>query len=120
VYIVIGDDVKVLDEKYVTFELDTVRYSVNEDPVTSYCVITNDHIPLPDLNRITEFKNLHQNLMKNYRKRNWQFCLDAIEHLRGRFKGEMDSFYDDIEKRVSVFQQFEPPAEWDGVYDKTK
>jgi hypothetical protein len=119
-YIVIGDDVQQLDKKYITFELDTIRYSVDEDPVTSYCVITNEHVPLTDINRIDEFKGLHTKLMENYKKRNWKFCIDAIEHLKGRFKGEMDSFYNDLEKRCEVFQQFEPPQEWDGVYDKTK
>ena len=119
-YIVIGDDVTALDEKYITFELDTVRYAEDQDPITSYCVITNEHVPLTDINRIDEFKNLHAKLMENYRKRNWKFCIDAIEHLKGRFKGEMDTFYADIEKRCEVFQQFEPPQDWNGVYDKTK
>ena len=115
-----GDDVKALDEKYITFELDTILYDADKDPVTSYCVITNEHVPLTDINRIDEFKKLHAKLIENYRKRNWKFCIDALEHLKGRFKGEMDSFYNDIEKRCQVFQQFEPPADWDGIYDKTK
>ena len=119
-YIVVGNDVKDLDEKYITFELDTIRYNTDQEPITSYCVITNEHVPLTDINRIDEFKGLHTKLMENYRKRNWKFCIDAIEHLKGRFKGEMDSFYDDMEKRCQVFQQFEPPQDWDGVYDKTK
>ena len=119
-YIVMGNDVKTLDEKYITFELDTIRYAENEEPVTSYCVITNEHVPLTDVNRIDEYKQLHAKLMENYKKRNWKFCIDSIEHLKGRFKGEMDSFYDDMEKRCQVFQQFEPPQDWDGVYDKTK
>jgi hypothetical protein len=119
-YIVVGDDVNQLDEKYITFELDTIRYSPDQEPVTSYCVITNEHVPLTDVNRIDEFKQLHNKLLENYKKRNWKFCIDALEHLKGRFKGEMDSFYDDMEKRCQVFQQFEPPQDWDGVYDKTK
>jgi hypothetical protein len=61
-YIVVGDDVNQLDEKYITFELDTIRYSVDEDPITSYCVITNEHVPLTDVNRIDEFKQLHNSL----------------------------------------------------------
>jgi len=119
-YIVVGDDVNQLDEKYITFELDTVRYAEDQAPITSYCVITNEHVPLTDINRIDEFKNLHAKLIENYKKRNWKFCIDAIGHLKGRFKGEMDTFYHDMEQRVSVFQQFEPPQDWDGVYDKTK
>lgn len=119
-YIVIGDDITKIDEKYITFELDTIKYSSDAEPVTSYCVITNEHVPLTDVNRISEYKNLHTKLMENYRKRNWKFCIDAIEHLRGCFKGEMDSFYDDLEARCEQFQESEPPKDWDGVYDKTQ
>ena len=119
-YIVTGQDAQKLDERYITFELDTVCYDKTKDPVTSYCVITSEHVPLTDISRINEFKALHAKLMENYRKRNWNFCIDAIEHLKGRFKGEMDSFYDNLEKRCQAFQQVEPPEDWNGVYDKTK
>ena len=120
-YIIIGEEAAAqVDKKYLVFELDTIRINSESNPVKSFCVIDNEHIPLTDINRIDEFKNLHDKLIENYRKRNWKFCLDAIEHLKGRFRGELDTFYDDLEKRCSVFQQFEPSQDWDGVLDKTE
>jgi len=120
-YIIVGEEAAAqVDNKYLIFELDTILYNKNEDPVKSYCVVDNEHVPLTDLSRIEEFQKLHAKLIENYHKRNWEFCLDAISHLRGKFRGELDSFYDDIEKRCQVFKQFEPPQDWNGVYDKTK
>ena len=108
-YIIVGEEAAhEAADKYLVFELDTIRYSESADPIKSFCVIDNEHIPLTDINRIEEFQDLHKNLINEYRKRNWNFCLQAIEHLKGKFRGELDTFYDDLEKRCSVFQQFEP------------
>ena len=120
-YIIVGEESAAkVDNKYLVLELDTILYDNKAEPVKSYCVIDNEHVPLTDINRIEELITLHQNLIENYRKRNWKYCLDALEHLKGSFRGELDTFYDDLEKRCSVFQQFEPPQDWNGVYDKTK
>ena len=120
-YIIMGDEAAgLVSDKYLILELDTILYDADKDPVTSYCVIDNEHVPLTDINQIEPMTQLHSKMLENYRKRNWKFCLDAIEHLKGKFRGELDTFYDDLEKRCSVFQQFEPSQDWNGVLDKTK
>jgi len=120
-YIIVGEEAAAkVDNKYLVFELDTILYSEDLAPVKSYCVVDNEHVPLHDIAAMEQYKNLHAKLIENYHKRNWKFCLDAIEHLRGKFRGELDTFYDDMEKRCRVFTQFEPPADWTGVYDKTE
>lgn len=120
-YILFGEEqAEQVTDKYLVFELDTIRYDNVADPIKTYCVIDSEHLTIDDTMQLEESKKLHKKLIENYRKRNWNYCNQAIEHLKGRFKGEMDSFYDDLEKRCEVFQQFEPPQEWDGVYDKTK
>jgi len=120
-YIIVGEEAAAkVDNKYLVFELDTILYKEDSAPVKSYCVVDNEHVPLIEVNRIGELQELHQNLIKNYHERNWNFCLQAIEHLKGKFRGELDTFYDDMEKRCGVFTQFEPPADWTGIYDKTK
>jgi len=119
-YIVTGEEAaSIVGDKYLLLELDTIRYSKDAAPVRSFCVIDSEHVPLTDINRIAEYSNLHENLIKEYKKRNWKFCIDALEHLKGIFRGELDSFYDDIEKRCIKFQQSEPPADWDYIYDRT-
>jgi len=120
-YIILGEDVAAkVSDRYLVLELDTIRFSSNDEPIKSYCVIDNEHVPLVDINRTEELLDLHKNLINEYRKRNWNFCLQALEHLKGMFRGELDTFYADLEKRCSVFQQFEPSQDWDGVLDKTE
>jgi hypothetical protein len=120
-YVVIGEEkVSQIDEKYLVFELDTIRYDNKVEPVKTYCVIDTDHLTLDDTLHLEESKKLHSKLIENYQKRNWNYCTQAVDYLRGRFKGELDSFYDDLEHRCNLYSKNEPPQDWDGVYDKTK
>jgi len=56
--------------------------------------------------------------MSNYKKRNWKYCQDALEHLQGKWKGELDSFYQDMANRVVGYQGHEPDSDWDPVIDR--
>lgn len=118
-YIVIGEEsANELSSKYLVLELDTLRYPGSEKTITAYCVIDNEHISLMDIPNMEQWVELHTKLIENYKKRNWKFCIDAIEKLRGTFDGELDTFYDDLEKRASVFNQFPPAEDWDGIINQ--
>jgi hypothetical protein len=52
-------------------------------------------------------------LIKNYRAANWKFCEDALEHLQGRWNGEVDSFYSMLSQRIQKQKQVKRPAQWD-------
>jgi hypothetical protein len=66
--IIFGDNVAELArEKYTVLELDT--FLINDQTATAYAVV--EQIPLQELTSIDQFKTLHQNLMVEYRKRNW-------------------------------------------------
>jgi hypothetical protein len=56
--------------------------------------------------------------MSNYKKRNWKYCQDALEHLQGKWKGELDSFYQDMANRVTGYQKHEPGVDWEPVIDR--
>jgi hypothetical protein len=45
---------------------------------------------------------LHENLIEELKKENYKFCLDAIDHLLGKFGGELDSFYTIIQERAKL------------------
>jgi hypothetical protein len=103
-------------EKYTVLELDTIRIIPGNKQVTAYCVV--ESIPILEL-PLTESKiNLHHNLLKEYRNRNWNFCQQALEHLMGSWNKELDTFYDDVRTRITVFIADEPPADWDGIIEK--
>jgi hypothetical protein len=57
-------------------------------------------------------------MMRNYKLKNWKYCEDAIEHLLGRWKGDLDSFYNEIANRLKTLKEQEPGTEWDGTIIK--
>lgn len=118
-YIVLGDEAAKFADKYLIFELDTIRVAKDVDPIKSFCVIDSESVALTEMMNIDRWQNLHSKLLENYKKRNWSFCEQAIEHLKGKFKGEMDTFYDHLEARINTYKEEDPPKEWDGVLDKT-
>lgn len=110
-YIIFGDQAKDLFDRFTVLELDTFRTAQGYE--TAWCVVEN--IPLVDFATLDDYRKVHADLMQAYRDRNWSYCLSAIRGLRGRWNGELDSFYDNIEGRVKNFE-INPPSEgWDGV-----
>ena len=111
--IIIGtENATSIDGRHTILELDTFRINGNK-PVTAYCVI--DAVPITEMNTIDNYKKLHLELMENYRKKNWKFCEDALEHLQGRWKGEVDSFYIELFKRIQELKTQSLPDNWDGI-----
>lgn len=105
-----------LDEKYVVLELDTVKIKGSDQPATAYCVL--DNIPIMELVTINRYRDLHQNLMKNYRLKNWSYCRDAIGHLHGQWGKQVDSFYENILERINKYENEDPGETWSGIIDR--
>ncbi len=98
--IILGrENIEQAQEKYTVLELDTLIINGAADPVTAYCLI--EQVPIDQISGMDQFRDLHNNLMANYRKRNWKYCEDAIEHLMGQWGGELDSFYTEMSQRIS-------------------
>ena len=116
--IILGrENIEQAQEKYTVLELDTLIINGAADPVTAYCLI--EQVPIDQIAGIDQFRDLHQNLMANYRKRNWKYCENAIEHLRGKWGGELDSFYTEMSQRISRLRQEVLADDWHGIIDKT-
>lgn len=84
-----------LRDKFTVLELDTFDHADGMQ-IPAYCVIPAEKIPLEEMGSLPQWVELHENLIKEYHKRNRRFCEDAIEHLRGKFGGEVDSFYNHV------------------------
>ena len=116
--IIIGEEVaSEVDGRYILLELDSIKIAVDQSPVRTYCLI--EKITLEEIFNIEQCQKLHSKLIENYRKKNWKFCLDAIDHLKGNWNRELDSFYTVLESRILDFQLNDPGEEWNGVIDKT-
>lgn len=100
-----------LREKYMLVELDTFQYDDGQS-LKSYGIVTKDEITLQDFQNVEMYIDLHNNLIKNYRKRNWKFCEDSLDHLRGKFRGEFDSFYATMGERIAQLKEIDLPDDW--------
>ena len=85
------EQIKDIEERYVVLELDTFRIQGIEVP--SWCVIDAGNIPLKEMTETQHWQEQHNNLIKNWKKGDWNFCGQMLEHLLGKFGGELDSFY---------------------------
>jgi hypothetical protein len=104
-------------DKYTVLELDTLIIDGADDPVTAYCLV--EQVPIDQIAGLDQFRDLHNNLMINYRKRNWKYCEDAIEHLQGKWGGELDSFYRELYQRIQQHKTETPDPNWIGTLLKT-
>lgn len=89
-----------LKSRYTVLELET--FSVGEDLLETFCVVPADKMNLAHLPNLESDIRLHENFIIELKKENAKFCLDAIEHLMGKFGGELDSFYEIIQKRLET------------------
>lgn len=108
---------KQAQDRYTVLELDTFNLLPTSEVVTAYCVV--ETIPIEEMPAIESLKDLHSNLMTEYRKRNWRYCEDAIAHLTGKWHGELNSFYAELYQRIQNLKQEDLPQDWTGRVDKT-
>ena len=103
--IIIGkDEAERLAEKYTVLPLETMKFKSNPElpATTAYCLIEN--IPTEEMNKIEEWKALHIKFYENYQKGDFHFCTNALEHLKGKWGGEIDSYYHVMEDRISKYK----------------
>ena len=102
-----------INEKYILLELDTFLKTDSGEKVKSFCVLTNEDITLQEIALIEKNTELHANLIKNYQKRDWDYCLEAMSHLQGKWKGQVDSFYSVLSARINGYKKQDVPTDWD-------
>jgi hypothetical protein len=105
----------LLKTRYIILELDTVTIK-SSNPLTLYCAVEN--MPIDEISMLDHLKDLHHNLIAEYKKKNWEFCEQAISHLLGRWGKELDSFYDILSQRIVIFKEKDPGEDWTGIVAK--
>ena len=116
-HIILGDDqVKQLENKYTLLQVDQIKFHADENAVQAYCVLEN--LPVDEISKLDELTHLHNKLMENYNKRDWNFCEQALEHLNGKWGGQIDSFYAEIASRIAKYKNSDPGEDWDPAIKK--
>jgi len=107
-----------LKDRMTILELDTFMQPGLEEPITAYAVVEVQDIPLQDLPQLENMTLLHNTMWVEYRARRFNFCEQAMEHLRGKWKGTLDSFYEEFGTRIKELKESELPEDWSGIIYK--
>lgn len=105
----------VLKDKMTILELDTFMQEGLVEPVTAYAVIELNDVPIQDIPQLENMTKLHNTMWTEYRAKRFNYCEQAMEHLRGKWKGTLDSFYDDFSRRITELKTAELPDDWTGI-----
>lgn len=99
------ENAEQLKDRYTILELETVE----KDGISLdvYCLIPGEKIGISDLPQLDQWVKLHNDFLNGYKTDQYDYCLQCIEHLRGKFGGEVDTFYDEIESRINKQQETE-------------
>tara|TARA_B100001093_G_scaffold434080_1_gene431382 strand:- start:465 stop:815 length:351 start_codon:yes stop_codon:yes gene_type:complete len=105
-------DIAAIADRYLVLELDTFR--VAGKVVPSWCIVDAGDIGLADMTELAHFKEQHENLIRNYKKGDLNFVEQMIEHLQGKFGGNLDSYYTELYARIK-----QPiPEPWDYIIER--
>ena len=115
-HVIFGKETKdSLGDKFTFLELDTFVSSDLPEPLTAYAVIGGEGISVDDIPMLENYERLHNTMIKEYKQRNWNYCHQALEHLKGRWRNELDSFYEVFESRIKDLETKDLPVDWDGT-----
>ena len=92
------DTAEQVKERYTVLELET--FHANGQAVPAFCVVPSDKIPLEDIRQVEDLKDLHQQFIDGFNSQQYEVCTTLYKQLRGRWTGELDSFYDAILNKI--------------------
>ena len=107
-------DIKQLQQKYLLLEMDTIKVSETQI-ITPHCVIVSDNVSLHEVSEINAKGKLHRELIERYKNKDWNECEELITKLKGSFKGEVDSFYNTLSKRIINYKENGTLDDWTNV-----
>jgi len=95
-----------LVEKNTVLDLETVEKDGHSIEV--FCLIAADKISIGDLPQLENWIKLHNDFLHGYQTQQYDYCRQCIEHLTGKFGGEVDSFYSIILERIEAAEAVNP------------
>jgi hypothetical protein len=116
--IIIGiDAADAAREKYTVLPLQDIKFASHPDmpPVTAYCLI--EDVPLDEIPKLQEQIDLHTKFYENLQKPDFNYCEQALEHLKGKWRGEVDTYYEVMEKSINENKDVED-LKWDPILYK--
>lgn len=93
------ENAEKLREKYTILDLETVT-DQEGNSMEVFCLIPAEKLSLSDLPTLDQWTKLHNDFLNGYQTKQYNYCRDAIGHLMGKFGGEVDTFYEEILRRI--------------------
>lgn len=97
------DQAAAFGDKYIVLELDTFKQQGLDAPITAYCVVSAGDLALNEMPELNKWQEFHGDMISGYKTGQFSFCKDCMEYLKGKFGGELDTFYADLERRVDEY-----------------
>ena len=89
-----------LREKYTVLELETIQVKEDGTAIDVFCLIPGEKIAITDMPLLEDHIKLHNSFLDGIKRKDKDFCIECINSLRGKFGGEVDSYYDIQEERL--------------------
>jgi hypothetical protein len=89
-----------LSERYTVLELET--HIVEDKILETFCVVPTELIPLTEITMLDHWKKLHREFVQANKDKNAKLCIDLAEHLKGKFGGDLDEFYEIVCSRFEI------------------
>jgi hypothetical protein len=88
-----------LKNSHTVLELETINIA-GYGPITAYCVVPAEKLFAQGFSNLERYIDLHNSFITALKDDNHKLCKDIGEHLIGAFGGELDTFYEEILKRI--------------------
>ena len=88
-----------LKNTHTILQLETIEVA-GFGPVTGYCVVPAEKIGLNEFVTLDQNRTMHAAFIEAFKNNNFKLCEDLSTHLIGKFGGELDTFYEEILKRI--------------------
>ena len=109
----------LLRSKYLVLELDTIEF-LDGNTIKAFAVVDSEHVTFGELPTMDETRELHESAIANYHNKEWDLCLEQIEQLKGSFRGELDTFYDELAERIGILKTATIAPDWTGNIQATQ
>lgn len=93
-----------LQERYIVLELESLEVH-NGQFLDAYCVVPAEKVAFTEVSQIEHSKKLHNDFVSALKRKDYKLCRDLYVHMIGRFGGELDTFYEEILKRINLEQE---------------
>jgi hypothetical protein len=86
-----------LRERYTVLELET--FDVEGKTLETFCVVPAEKLMM-EMGQLTDNVAVHNQLIQSLKENNNDIVVELSQSLKGKFGGELDSFYDILLERL--------------------